>query len=311
MLRFARQLGLFILIQACVLAGLAAVYPGRANGYIAATLDKHAMIAAHQPPRLFLVGGSNVAFGIDSPALDDALPYRPINLGLHANVGLDFLLAEALACVERGDVVVVSLESEHFRMDTTGVTLAALLESRPRSAAYLSVRQWKALLDQGLSVLRVYVRRSLKGKDADREREIYGRGAFNGYGDVVGHHGDTPDHRDYGFSKPIEEVDPGPADDAIRKLNRFALACRAAGVEVWYEFPPIPPAEYQAVSALLKYVQDEMTRVGEMPVLVGQAEAVYPLELFFDTKYHLSQKGKQQRTAVLIDRIRAVTDLDP
>ena len=133
MQRFLKNLGGFCAIQLAILGALVWLYPGQDNTYLAATIDKHHAAETVDGGRLLIVGGSSAAFGIDSNALASELRRRPINLALHAGLGLDFMLNEARDVMQPGDVVVLSLEYDHLFCDTTDLTTMQLLEFRPES----------------------------------------------------------------------------------------------------------------------------------------------------------------------------------
>ena len=148
MRRFMAQVGAFLAIQAVIATVVVIAYRVDRSNYFGATIDKHALLDATPVARIILVGGSNLTFGMDSPRLSAALERPVVNLSLHAALGLPFLLAEALAVARPGDVVVVSLEYEHFQFDLTSDYLFYVLEQRPESATYLSWSSLRKLLDE-------------------------------------------------------------------------------------------------------------------------------------------------------------------
>ena len=119
---FARKMLLFMLVQGVIWTGVVALYvryettnpAGFGKRYAAATIDKHNRLAQQPSPRIVFVGGSNLAFGLDSAAIERSLGYNTVNMGLDLSLGLDFMLREIEPLLERGDVVVVSPEYEQF-----------------------------------------------------------------------------------------------------------------------------------------------------------------------------------------------------
>ena len=61
---------------------------------MAAIIDKHAHADSIKAGKIILAGGSNLAFGIDSKQLEETLGMPVVNLGLHAGLGLHFILEE-------------------------------------------------------------------------------------------------------------------------------------------------------------------------------------------------------------------------
>ena len=75
---------------------------------------KRAMLAAESDkPRLIIVGGSAVAFGVDSALLAQELPdYQPINFGLYAALGTRVMLDLSIDELRPGDISIVMPEQQ-------------------------------------------------------------------------------------------------------------------------------------------------------------------------------------------------------
>ena len=83
---------LFLLLQGNLIASL--ILPAALSqprpGYLAALDDKLELVRTVESPRVIFVGGSSVAFGIDSQVFEQGLGQPAINLGLHGALGLHF-----------------------------------------------------------------------------------------------------------------------------------------------------------------------------------------------------------------------------
>ena len=84
------------------------------DSYLAAVLEKDRIIRNTPSPKIILVGGSNLAFGIDSRMMQDSLGLNVVNMGLYAKLGLKYMLAQVRPYIQRGDVVVVVPEYDQF-----------------------------------------------------------------------------------------------------------------------------------------------------------------------------------------------------
>ena len=73
--RFTLRMALFtgIVALATLALGLLDTRKGTTSDYMAAIIDKHAMLERAEGPRVLLVGGSNLAFGVDSRAIAEAM----------------------------------------------------------------------------------------------------------------------------------------------------------------------------------------------------------------------------------------------
>lgn len=80
------------------------------DNYIAALVDKDDLLKNAPGPRMIFLGGSGLAFGLDSQLIADRYGYTPINYGLHIRLGPGFMLRHVREYVRPGDVVVLSVE---------------------------------------------------------------------------------------------------------------------------------------------------------------------------------------------------------
>ena len=87
------------------------------DNYLAAVLEKDRLIRNAASPKIVLVGGSNLAFGIDSKMMQDSLGKTVVNMGLYAKLGLKYMLAQVRPYIREGDIVVVVPEYDQFYGD--------------------------------------------------------------------------------------------------------------------------------------------------------------------------------------------------
>ena len=62
------------------------------DGYLQAYNKKCQLLEDAPAPRIIFVGGSNLAFGLDSQRIKDSLNINVINYGLHAGIGLKYMI---------------------------------------------------------------------------------------------------------------------------------------------------------------------------------------------------------------------------
>lgn len=314
MRRFLVRLLLFALLQAGIFR-LIVWSPDlpRSTSFLAATLDKHRRLAELPSPKIVLVGGSNLAFSFQSDLLERESGLPVVNLGLVAGLGLSFVLSEAEGRLDRGDVVVLSLEYEMFRGGDHVPNHAQLLEIRPASLPYVPRRNWRRLIDRhGLAILGGCVQRGLGFPAAPDYTEagdlLMGRRGFNRWGDYVAHEGrrstlnldvdDTtdPDWRGRGFEFQF------PAESRER-LARFVRRAEARGARVFFTCPPQPRELLARRAGLEDRVRTALSEVPGLEVLDAPADHAYPAVWFYDNPYHLYAAGAQERTWRVIRRL--------
>lgn len=315
MKRFLLRLACFAAIQFVI--GLVIVLrdPGPPRSFMFKSKQVHDLAARTSSPRLFIVGGSNVAFGVDSPVLHQALGYHPINMATSAGVGLDFMLNQVEDLAERGDAILLSLEYGHFQGDTTDiVNIEAVLAYRPQSVEYLSWPQRKQVLDRGLAWIHNIVRRGMKlgreEQDLTQERVVYSAEAYNEYGDLVAHHGlpgNYASRKDRGKGGK-SRIDEDYVESRIYTLNDFAARCEARGVRVLFTFPPMAEDAFGSRNSTVGGVVKAIQKGLEIPTMMTPQESTMPGKLFFDSAYHPILEGKQRRTALLAPRLAAALE---
>ena len=307
--RFIFRLLLFLAIPASLLGVVFGLYQKRfpiEQSLYAASLDKHRLLQTQAAPRMIFVGGSSMAFGLDSGRVAGRCGYHPVNMGLIMATGLELMLQEVSPWVRPGDVVVLSPEYQLLERYYHGEPeyLARLLECHPSLLRALSWSQLKELLDRGYLHHTGRVLRTVGGQFEgilDGITNAYNhRGAFNANGDVIAHHG-VQGHRE---QRGRVEFNASPiALAAVEHLNRFHAECQAKGVRVFFSHPPYEKAwfdvQFAAISKADRFLRERLT----IPFLDSAEEMTFPSEQMFDTEYHLNLDGIRRRSNLMAERL--------
>jgi hypothetical protein len=321
MKRFVSKLALFLLIQLVIWVGILWVYalcplrPGRQD-YLSASIDKQNLLEREASPRIVFVGGSNLAFGLDSAEIRRRLGYHPVNMGLHGGLGLDFMLNEAKSSLRSGDVVVLSTEYELFGGEYagTGDVLYTALEQRKSNIKFLSWNNVRPLLDDGYIVASEIVQYDIScmagvtdPNDVNNPDNVYRRRGFNEYGDVVAH---------LLLPSKITEKRAGSLKTgapqwskvanisrAIADLNRFNDLCLRLGVKTLYSYPIVSQPYFEENKEYIDEIATALNEQLRIPIIDSPEQMRLPLDNFFDTDYHLNRVGIQKRTAHMIERL--------
>lgn len=276
------------------------------NGW-AAIIDKHAH-AQTTSGTVWLVGGSNVMFGYNSDYLTTALRRPTINMGIGAALGLPFMLNEALAVAKPGDIVVLSLEYNLRHGDYNAQLCAADFYPPARhyihypdqitwlkANAHYQLRKAK----NGLNTI-LYGYGEKKPPTVDDTLNVYFRSAFSKRGDLISH---LNNPRPQGLNFDSRES-YSPYHDYINHINDFVRDAQKTGISVFFTYPPIAKATYQANQAVFAKWQHELTTHMTAKILTEPTSTVYPDTLFFDTEYHLTEVGRDQHTQLLLSKLK-------
>lgn len=308
MKQFIISVVFFFILVIILIAALGRNYiaPVEKSDYLASIIDKHALVERTNPPRLILIGGSNLAFGIDSRRIEDSIGLPVINLGLHGGLGLGFILNEGKSVAKSSDIIIISIE---YFLTTKGVKSLQknAAEFYPSANAYFDHNYYvdlKSYMHTQLSANLQNNISDLLGLKMNQEFElktnyIYSRRSFNNYGDFIGHL-DEPgkatlnDSRQFSYEKW----------EGIQLLNEFDLYARTKNISVYFLFPSYPESEFRLNKKVIMQYADDLKSEMRIPLICSPDDFVFPDSLFYDTVYHLNKEGREKRTNLLIDLIK-------
>ena len=312
---FVIQLAAFASIQILICATCLLLSSSGRSDYIASALDKQALLRSAPRERMILVGGSNLAFGMDSRRIRDRLGYHPVNMGVHAGFGLPYMLNQvAGGGLQHGDVVVISMEYAHFgEMLEPDVILLELLAADPSDCQFIDREQLAWVVDNGLGVCASSVRSATKrllrmpaAADVLRAFRIpeneemtlpYTRNGFNEFGDLTSHW-KMPPRRPFVPHNPHEST--RVLDHSIDRLNQFCEECRSRGVRVYYSHPPVERSHFDKNQDVIQQMAARLRERLAFPILNEPEDLALNERMFFDSIYHLTAEGAALRTTHLI-----------
>ena len=265
--------------------------------YPAAQLDKIELLRKTPSPRLVFVGGSNLALGVDSPLLSGVIGLPVVNMGLHAGLGLRYMLDCTTPLLRRGDLVVVVPEYEQF----TGRTFDGGKELL-RLFAFTLDRNifWRvspSILLEGNEMIFLWKGGATASAVAAEGKEfLYTRDSFNRNGDVVSHLG-----RPNVPFKPAGRMNANLNQRAVSYLATFIEEQNRRRVTTIFVFPCLMTTYYQANRATISKIVIELQRRIPQTRSIAPEEFVYDDRYFFDTEYHLNADGRKRRTEDMIE----------
>lgn len=273
-----------------------------------ASVDKHARLSSVEGPKIVLVGGSNLAFGIKSEMIEDSIGMSVVNMGLHAGLGMQYILSEVKPDIHRGDVVVLSLEYHHFlnpKMFHGEDVLAALLFDVNRDCLrYVSFGQWLAFIPQVClySAKKII---DISPAVSDGFAEIFTRDSFNEYGDEVAHYGLPSSVHSGEVPSSYTKI----SHRSISELYRFDSYVKSRGAQLIMIAPSYPKPQYDLDKVVISAIEQEVQEIG-VPYGIKPEDGTYPDSLMFNSFYHLTEIGADMRTQQLIELLKNTIDYD-
>ncbi len=291
--------GLFVLLLVAIFIPAKI---GRQN-ILYTQIDKNNLLKNIPNNRIIFVGGSNLAYGLDSKRIKDSLHVNPINTGVHINIGLKYMLANTLQYVKPGDILILSAEYQEFYGNIAngeGELLSLVNDIVPQSRKILDHKQIftlvKLLPEYAQSKLQPIFMFYKYPKDTIIGR--YDRAAFNIYGDATVH-----------WKLPAENPKPYPPikedfnEDILQNLINFRKAVYQKKAKLYITFPGYQYSSYKNSVAAIKQVEQRL-QDNRFILISTPEEYMIPDSLMFDTPYHLTKKGVDYRTNLLIKDLK-------
>jgi hypothetical protein len=300
----ASRIVLLIVPAGLVAATLFFILPRNPDSYYHGFALKYTLLGTSRSPKIVLVGGSNLAFGIDSHMLSSTLGVNVVNSALHAGLGADFMLDSVEKYIHAGDTVVIALEyvmcleTKHSAGDAT---LYEFLFEEPEFVRYCRKQNFAEVCLGLARASGARLATCLSGEGFEKD-EFYHANAFNEYGDVISHL-DKP-------SPGVRSLEHGWGDEPIshallKSIRTFIERVEDGGASVFILPPCCRAKDYFANDQGIESVYLELKRAFPRQTLSNPQEFVLEgAEYFFDSGYHLSRQGREIRTAKIVECLR-------
>lgn len=260
--------------------------PRASTSLIFAKIKKDALLKNVKSPRIIIIGGSNVSFGLNSKMFKDSLDINPINTGIHVGLGLIYMLDSMLPYVQSGDIVVVAPEYQFFYGK-----FSYGCEELLRIVMDVDHSEWKRLRkEQWANVIQFIPKYSIsKFQRAEyvnvEENDIYGVNSFNEYGDVYTHWGlEKQEFQPYGLMGG--RFNPAVIDE----LRNFREKILKKGAVLFITFPALQSTSFENERTYITEVEAALKN-SKFSLLGTPERYKMPDDLMFNTPYHLSKKG--------------------
>ena len=272
---------------------------------IAYKIQKDSLMDNVAEPRIIFVGGSNLVFGLDSDRIKTELELNPVNSALAINFGLIYMMDDIKSRLKPGDIVILAPEYQHyFGKQAFGGNdlLRLLLDVQPSGFSVLRKEHIPNLL-KGVPIY--FQSKFVYGHYFyNKEIDVYGKHIFNEYGDSDFHW--NLEKREFPEVQPIRGKFNHNLIKEIVDLNNFI---DNLGGVLFVTYPGCDEVSLEIIRAQVDEVQLELES-SELNILGTPDRYGMPEDMMFDQIYHLSKKGVERRTALLIEDLQNAIKLD-
>jgi hypothetical protein len=302
MKKFLLKLFLFslVLLGLLLLGILLPCTPRSSESLLFAQIEKDKLLRHTPGKRIILVGGSNLSFGINSKMLSDQLKMPVINAGVHAKIGLQYMMDHSLPFIHAGDVVVLVPEYNQFFGNFAyggEELLRTLLDVDASQLGLLNFQQIKNLLP----LLPEYAFSKFRQREYfyhfDKDN-VYLKTAFNAYGDVYKHWTQVPEK-----VLPDKVLEGAFNQQIIEAMKDYQQKIEALGGRLLLGFPSYQASSFDVNRKGIAEVEKQC-QAGGFQFLGNAIKFRMADTLFFNTTYHLNKQGVELRTQNLAAEIK-------
>lgn len=297
----------FFLAILTVFVGCLVKYSKDRHIYLDEYGKKMQMMSDTSSPRIIFLGGSNLAFGIDSKSVADTFGVNVVNYGLQAGVGLRLMMLDAAEYCRKGDILVISPEYEHFFGNAHGekTTLSVLTLLYPKVVGHFDARNFYVSfsgLKNAVSVMSGSLMNEMS--DGGNVGYQYSSLSFNDFGDESRHW----TYPSEGLTLEPNSLDDGFDDTYFSQFVASVSALQSDGIEVVIVPPSIYSEFYERHHHDIDLLAGKLAEA-RMPFAIAPEKMVFPRDEMFDSYYHLSKNGVDKRMALITDALRQVPGL--
>ena len=273
------------------------------EAYYAELGDMYDRLYETQGKKIVIVGGSNVAFGLNGALLEDILADRGLDytvcpFGLYAAVGTSAMLDLSADALGAGDVVVLAVEPGSQTMSTYfGATAFwKCAEEKPEMLLKLPGSKLSAIVGNYVPYLQERIAIQMEGNYPVVEG-VYAESSFDDRCDMIyPREGNImPVGYDTGMTIDLATL---VIQEAFQKqVNDYCAAAREKGATVVLSFSPMNRSAMRdnsekALEAFFRLCNEKF----DCPVISDPKDYVLQSGWFYDTNFHMNDAGADLRT---------------
>ncbi len=309
---FFIMLAIFMLPFLTVLTTVFLLPPVYKDTFVGELGEKFDLLCETDEPKVVVIGGSSVAFGLDSEMLEEALGMKVVNFGLYADLGTKLMMDLSKANINEGDIIVLAPEmnSQTLSLYFNSETASEALDGSMKMRLYVGSDDRDSLIGASWKFTCNKLKYLITGTRPENSG-AYKKENFNEYGDNIY---DRPFNEMTGVQNRISfSFRTNSADGVVTDyeryveyVNDYVKFAKKRGASVYFSFPPMDK------DAISSSVTDESIRNFYRNLLISLDCTVisnvndYIMDdgYFYDSEFHLNNAGVVLRTVLLADDIK-------
>lgn len=304
-----------ILAPVGAVLGIAFLAPSQYSNTFYGALDaKYNRLTSIEHDKIVVVGGSSVAFGLDSALIEEYMGMPVVNFGLYADLGTRLMLELSRDHIGEGDIVILAPEldaqtlSMYFSWENTLKAFdddMSMLGELDRS-----VDEWLFSINGFWQLASAKLKYMISGEKPTPD-DVYSADNFNEYGDIDKTKFPRENNimRNYYLTGENYAVNLDPSiveSEFLDYLNEYIRECKENGATVYFSWCPVnilgvTDASDETVEAFQRFFKENL----ECEVISDLDDYIIDSHYFYDTNMHLNDAGVKLRTVNLLKDLGA------
>ncbi len=247
--------------------------------------------------KIIFTSGSNTLYGIETHLIENILQIPTVNMAIHAGLKTDYILYRTKKIAKSGDIVILPFEYQNYLWDG---------EEEETRTHYILTHDKKYFLNELNIKEKLTILSSVKPFDflkaikeqavTLKEKEI-----GKGYTSITLNKNGDETYKSGILSKqyePFEFKQSFRKTKGLQKILDFSKWCKENNIQLFITFPnTINHPEYYK-EPYSKYFENLISffKTNSINVIGKPTDFLYPKDYFYDTNYHMNNKGAKIRT---------------
>lgn len=275
--------------------------------FLGALAPKLERLKTTEGKRIVVVGGSSVAFGLDSPMIQKYTGYEVVNFGLYATLGTRIMLDLSRDYIREGDIVILApeLDKQTLSMYYNAEAVWQAASSDLSILKEVDFDNYSETVAQIPEYLSVSLSRTFSKAGKISPEGIYRSDSFNEYGDICYPREYNVMAAGYDLNQTVSLTSDLYDPEFLDYVNEYIGDVKEAGGTVYYTFCPVNESalaegtDEETVAEFYRFVLENI----HCPVISDPNSLLLDDVYFYDTNFHLNDVGAKLRTARLIEDI--------
>lgn len=273
------------------------------NTFMGELSDKYTRLYSIQSPKIIVLGGSSVAFGLNSAELESYTGYPVVNFGLYATLGTKVMLDLSKGALNNGDIVVLAPEmnDQTLSLYFNGESMWQAAESNLNMLSHIGKDNWSDMIGTFWDFAQSKLRYQKEG--APNPNGVYRHDSFNEYGDIIYERPYNQMQTGYDMGTPIKLSKDMVSQEFIDYVNDYIEYAEKKGASVYFSYSPMNQAALvegttdDSIYEFFCYFNEQI----HCPQISNINDYILDYHYFYDSNFHLNDSGVQIRTTQLAE----------